>query len=74
MKRAMIDPKICKTCNICEVDSQCPQNAVIREDKGDTPWVDFYKCRGCMKCKLFCNNGAVLEEIKPCDGKSSPSW
>ena len=74
MKRAMIDPKICRKCDVCEVDANCPQKAVILEEKNDTPWIDFYKCRGCMKCKQFCENGSVLEEIKPCDGNSLRSW
>jgi len=74
MKRALIDPKICHNCNTCDVEEKCPQKAVIREDKSDKPWIDFYKCRGCMKCKLFCKNDAVLEETKPCDGNFAPSW
>jgi len=74
MKRAMIDPKTCRKCDACDVDSKCPQKAVIREEPTDTPWIDFQLCRGCMKCKLFCANGAVLEEIKPCNGGFASSW
>jgi len=74
MKRALIDPKICRKCDICEVNAKCTEKAVILEEKNDTPWIDFYKCRGCMKCKQYCKHSSVLEEIKPCDGKSATSW
>ena len=74
MKRALIDPKICRKCDVCEINAKCPQKAIILEEKNDMPWIDFYKCRGCMKCKQLCKNSAVLEEIKPCDGSFSPSW
>jgi len=74
MKRAMIDPKICRNCDICQVEINCPQKAVIREEAADKPWIDFYHCRGCMKCKSFCKNNAIIEEIKPCDGKFAKSW
>ena len=75
MKRALIDPCKCKCCDPCMVDINCPQvNVIIREDITDKPWVDFYKCRGCMKCKQFCAYGAVIEETKPCDPKALSSW
>ena len=74
MKRALINPKICRKCDDCEVNAKCPEKAVILEEKNDTPWIDFYKCRGCMKCKLFCRYGSVLEETKPCDKNSLRSW
>jgi len=75
MKRALIDPDKCKSCDPCSVETNCPQqNVIIREDKADKPWIDFYKCRGCMKCKQFCENGAILEEIKPCDPSAMTSW
>ena len=75
MKRALIDPKKCKGCDPCAVETKCPQqNVIIREDKTDKPWIDFYKCRGCMKCKQYCENGAILEEMKPCDPSALSSW
>ena len=74
MKRALIDSDKCKSCDVCSVETQCPQFAVIRESKADKPWIDFYKCRGCMKCKAYCKNGALLEEVKPCNGGFSQSW
>jgi len=74
MKRSMVDTKICRGCDICEVDAGCPQKAVIPEEKNDKPWINFYKCRGCMKYKTLCKNGAVLEETKPCDEKFTKSW
>jgi len=74
MKRALIDPEKCRNCSACAVNEKCPENAVIREEATDKPWVDFYKCRGCMKCKLFCPNGSIIEELKPCDGGLLKSW
>jgi len=75
MKRALINPEKCKGCNPCAVETNCPQqNAIIREDKADKPWVDFMLCRGCMKCKMLCENNAVLEEVKPCNGGFAKSW
>jgi len=74
MKRAMINPEKCHRCNTCEVEAKCPEKAIIREEQTDMPWIDFYKCRGCMECKLFCRHGSVLEEAKPCDRNSLRSW
>jgi len=74
MKRALINPENCLNCQICNVAALCPQKAIIREEPTDKPWVDFRLCRGCMKCKLFCNNNAVLEELKPCNGGLAQSW
>lgn len=74
MKRALINPENCLVCTECSVAAFCPQKAIIREEPADQPWVDFQLCRGCMKCKTYCINNAVLEETKPCDGKFSPSW
>jgi len=73
MKRALINPEKCRNCDVCAVSVNCPETAVIREEKADKPWVDFYKCRGCMKCKGFCQNGAVLEEARPC-GTNLLGW
>ena len=74
MKRAMINPDVCNNCDVCEVNEKCTAKAIIREEKTDKPWVDFYKCRGCMECKLFCKNGAVIEAVKPCNGGFARSW
>jgi len=74
MRRAVIVPDKCKNCDVCSVNENCIQKAIIREDGIDKPWVDFYKCRGCMKCKPACANGAVIEETKPCDGGFARSF
>ncbi|MCL2774304.1 MAG: hypothetical protein FWD71_13275 [Oscillospiraceae bacterium] len=74
MKRAMIDPVKCANCPTCLVEEKCQENAVIREEVIDKPWIDFYHCRGCMKCKTVCEHNAVIEEIKPCDGKFAAGW
>ena len=74
MKRAIIDPEKCNNCDVCIVNEQCPEKAIIREEKTDKPWVDFYKCRGCMKCRKFCEHSAVIEALKPCNGGFASSW
>lgn len=74
MKRAMVDPAKCLNCSVWDVADNCPQQAIIREINDDKPWIDFYGCRGCMKCKVFCKHQAVLEIIKPCDGSFASSW
>jgi len=45
--------------------------AVIRESPADKPWIDFYRCSGCMKCKKFCPNGAMDEVLQPCNLRRS---
>ncbi len=74
MKRAMIDPSRCVKCQSCKVETDCTQRAVIKESPDDKPWIDFQLCRGCMKCKIFCPNGAVVEIVQPCNGSSKMSW
>jgi len=51
VKRAIILPEACRNCEICEAGEVCQQDAFIREKKEDKPWIDFYQCRGCLKCK-----------------------
>jgi MinD superfamily P-loop ATPase len=60
MKRALIDNNKCKNCKECKIDKNCDMNVIIREDKNEKPWIDFYKCCGCFKCKSFCKNNAVI--------------
>lgn len=74
MKRAIIDSKKCKSCKVCEVEVKCTMNAPFRESPEQKPWIDFYKCSGCMKCKTICPNGAVNEIIQPCNGKGKLGW
>jgi Pyruvate/2-oxoacid:ferredoxin oxidoreductase delta subunit len=70
----MINPENCLNCNDCNVASLCPQKAVIREMPCDKPWIDFLQCRGCMECMDYCNNKAVLKEVKPCNGFQLQTW
>ncbi|MHB1153455.1 MAG: 4Fe-4S binding protein [Eubacteriales bacterium] len=74
MRRAIIKPDHCKNCMICLVEQKCPNTAIIRESKEDKPWIDFYKCRGCMKCINYCQNNAVEEITHPCSGKPGMGW
>ena len=51
MTRALIRPDKCSECQPCEVERQCAMKAVFREDPNERPWIDFYRCSGCLKCK-----------------------
>lgn len=66
MKKAVIDPSKCMNCPDCDVEVNCSQKAIIREDTNDKPWVDFYKCSGCLKCKILCLYHAINEITQPC--------
>lgn len=74
MKRAIINPVNCKNCGECAVVKVCDKNAIIREEKGDSPWIDFYRCCGCLKCKAACQFNAVEEISQPCTGKPRMGW
>jgi Pyruvate/2-oxoacid:ferredoxin oxidoreductase delta subunit len=67
MKRPIIIPEKCQACDECAIEAHCPKHAVIREQPNEKPWVDFYKCSGCLKCKTWCRNSAVEELSRPCD-------
>ena len=70
----MIRPEKCGNCQPCEVERQCPKSAVFREEPQERPWVDFYRCSGCLSCKAVCVNGAVEEISHPCDGQARMGW
>jgi MinD superfamily P-loop ATPase len=74
MKRAVIKPEKCKNCEVCLIEINCSKTAVIRESKKDKPWIDFYKCSGCLKCMTYCKNDAVMEISHPCSGKAQKGW
>ncbi len=74
MKRAIIIPEKCMNCEMCLVETDCPKKAIIRESIEDKPWIDFYRCSGCMKCLGFCKNEGIREVYQPCDGKARSGW
>ena len=74
MKRALIDPEGCANCDPCAAIEKCPNSAIFRESESDKPWVDFYRCSGCMKCKANCALGAIIEITQPCNGKPRMGW
>lgn len=74
MKRALINPERCHGCAECRIETNCANKAVIREAGGQKPWIDFYQCAGCMKCKLYCPHAAVDEIAQPCTGSARRSW
>jgi MinD superfamily P-loop ATPase len=74
MKRALIRPEKCVNCQPCEVERQCAMKAVFREQASERPWVDFYRCSGCLKCKTICVSEAIEEICHPCDGRGRMGW
>ena len=74
MKRALIVPARCRNCETCAIEKGCAREAVIRESPTDKPWVDFYRCAGCLECKVLCTFQAVEEISQPCDGKGRMGW
>ena len=74
MKRALIRPDKCINCKPCEVEEQCPMKAVFREEASERPWVDFYRCSGCLKCKTICVSEAIEEICQPCVGRGQMGW
>ncbi|MHB1000312.1 MAG: 4Fe-4S binding protein [Armatimonadota bacterium] len=74
MKRALICPDQCQNCLPCDVAEKCRFNAVFRERPEDKPWIDFYKCTGCLECKRFCTHGAITDISKPCKGRTEVGW
>ena len=74
MKRALIVPARCQNCEACAIQKGCKREAVIREGPADKPWVDFYRCAGCLECKALCRNQAVEEISQPCDGTGRMGW
>ena len=74
MKRAIINPAKCNNCKPCRVELECLHHAVIQETLDDKPWIDFYLCVGCMKCKGFCPNRAIEEIAQPCNGNRRSGW
>ncbi len=74
MKKALIDKDNCQNCIPCMIQENCPKTAIIREEAAAKPWVDFYRCSGCMQCMDYCVNGAVIQICHPCDGKARIGW
>ena len=49
-------------------------HAFFREEAADKPWVDFYRCSGCLKCKPACPFNAIEAILQPCNGKGKIGW
>ncbi len=74
MQRAIIIPEKCKSCSPCLIELQCETKAIIRESIHDKPWIDFFNCTGCLKCKPVCSNEALDFITQPCTGKPRMGW
>jgi Pyruvate/2-oxoacid:ferredoxin oxidoreductase delta subunit len=74
MKKAIIKPEVCKNCATCKIEDNCVNKAIIRENSEEKPWIDFYMCKGCMKCVNYCTNKAVEEIYHPCTGNARKGW
>lgn len=74
MKRPIIRPDLCHNCQPCLATKACDRRAFLREDPQDKPWIDFYQCGGCLRCKVACPNGAIAELTQPCTGRRRMGW
>ena len=60
MKQAFVDPERCLLCATCPPEEECLRKALVRENRDEMPWVDAYRCLGCMKCKAACPHRAII--------------
>ena len=74
MKRALVHPDRCRGCRPCVAEGECPKGAFFREVPEEKPWVDFYRCSGCLKCKPACLHAAIEEIAQPCTGTGRVGW
>ena len=74
MRRLIIRPETCRSCQPCRASEECDRQAFLREDADDKPWIDFYRCRGRMRCVAVCPNGAIEELVQPCNGGRRMGW
>lgn len=51
--RPKMNRAICEKCNLCEVESICPTNAISNNS------INFYKCFGCGICAHYCRNDSI---------------
>ena len=59
-----INPNLCVRCERCMYS--CPQKAIFF--KNSLRYVDYDKCKGCLKCVTVCEHGAI-EVISIEDGQ-----
>lgn len=74
MRRALIDPRRCQACRPCPAQMACDAQAFFREQPDEPPWIDLYRCRGCLRCLTACPARAITEIVQPCDGHRRPGW
>jgi Fe-S-cluster-containing hydrogenase component 2 len=74
MHRAVVRGDVCLNCRPCPPEEGCTMKAFFRESPDDKPWVDFYRCGGCLECKPRCPAHAIESIDQPCDGKPRSGW
>jgi Fe-S-cluster-containing hydrogenase component 2 len=74
MQRALVLIRTCLNCRPCPPEEQCQMKAFFRDPPDEKPWVDFYKCGGCLKCKPLCPANAIEPISHPCDSKARRGW
>jgi NAD-dependent dihydropyrimidine dehydrogenase PreA subunit len=66
MPQAIIDPEKCdpEHCpnGVCAIKGNCPVKGIYQPERGETPIVDWSRCRGCSLCIAKCPLKAVKLE------------
>lgn len=55
-----IDYERCHSCDKCLAREVCKVRAIVHFDESDPPFVDRYRCYGCMICVNECPFQAVV--------------
>lgn len=55
-----IDSTRCHVCGACLAKAACRGKAIRMIDRGEAPFVDAVRCRGCLICIPACPFGAVV--------------
>ncbi len=55
-----INDTLCQVCEDCSVKRKCKHGAILIIDRGEAPFLDLSRCRGCMICVYTCPSDAVV--------------
>ena len=57
--RIRINFDLCQACQECSAVKVCKPRAIMQPDPGETPYLDFERCRDCNICLDACPYGAI---------------